>query len=901
MKNNFKGNNKADLLVTSPWGLGVLGLSNNHIIEYGISANGTRLGDWLLNTKDNNTELKADFDGNGKAELLMSSPWGIGILKLKNNQFDSMAMAKNGTRHGGWIIDTEKNQFLHAGDFDGDGKEEVLVTSPWGLGMLTYTNGKIDFLMLEPNGTRFGGWLLNTADNFFTLVGDFDGDGKTELLVTSPWGLGILKYNGTTLTSVVMVPNGTMLGEWELDTSKDRFEVVGDFDGDEKNEIVVSRVDKLGILKLENSHLSSLFVANNGTRLGNWLLESSHNQMHTVGDFDGDGKDEILFTSDWGLGVLKLGSNGLYSTVMAPNGTHFGNWLLNTRDNRLNYAADFDGDGKDEILITSPWGMGILEQSGNTFSTVTMSPNGTRFGGWLLNTVDNDLEAGLGQSYSVIIYHHQWQGAVNATKSYLNKRGYTLFVTPNGADGIAILKTLSHYLKSGDRLFVYLAGHGGSSRTVSDISQATSLTHILQFEDGAILGYDKFTPSFEIIGNKGVDLAVFDGSCDGGESVVAALGEHYLAMSTTAARAPGLTNTPNPSEIMKLFGKPSMFGLWWASQYTASLLTSKTPHRFYQKIYRNDNTEINRYSLFYRTAIHFYTTLSGGWYLKDKHCYLYQYIYPNEYTALSQAEKDNLTVDTDDYLNIKQADYDDFASVITHLKNILHDETLIDRGGETYVNAFPRAWQTIFGDMLWDVVSEPVKHSSMNNKLEPGTYIGKTGFSRMVNECLGIISCLDYCYKRSKTLLKEIDKEIKNKKLYTGTFKAQPRRMEKITDYLEYNEYEEKTTLRMQKIANQMHVDTTKLFKLLEKSTEGVSKEQGLKQLLDTEVNTVKVHMKDHILGRDTLDNLIASLNSIAVLETVYLDKLFYLLTIVEESISRVQMKHVAPGDMIKY
>jgi hypothetical protein len=36
---------------------------------------------------------------------------------------------------------------------------------------------------MAPNGTRFGGWLLNTADNRFGPVGDFDGDGKTELLV----------------------------------------------------------------------------------------------------------------------------------------------------------------------------------------------------------------------------------------------------------------------------------------------------------------------------------------------------------------------------------------------------------------------------------------------------------------------------------------------------------------------------------------------------------------------------------------------------------------------------------------------------------------------------------------------------------------------------------------------
>jgi acyl-CoA hydrolase len=81
--------------------------------------------------------------------------------------------------------------------------------------------------------------------------------------------------------------------------------------------------------------------------------------------------------------------------MMQPNGTRFGGWLLNTADNRLGTAADFDGDGRAEVLVSSPWGLGILEQAGTTMSAPTMQPNGTRFGGWLLNTADNDFGHGI--------------------------------------------------------------------------------------------------------------------------------------------------------------------------------------------------------------------------------------------------------------------------------------------------------------------------------------------------------------------------------------------------------------------------------------------------------------------------------------------------------------------------
>ena len=51
------------------------------------------------------------------------------------------------------------------GDFDKDGAAEVFVSSPRGVGVLKLAGNTMDALMLQPNGTRFGGWLLNTADN----------------------------------------------------------------------------------------------------------------------------------------------------------------------------------------------------------------------------------------------------------------------------------------------------------------------------------------------------------------------------------------------------------------------------------------------------------------------------------------------------------------------------------------------------------------------------------------------------------------------------------------------------------------------------------------------------------------------------------------------------------------
>jgi hypothetical protein len=280
-----------------------------------------------------------DYDGDGQLEVLVASPWGIGIWKLSGNTFSVLMMAPNGARFGGWLLNTADNSFGPAGDFDGDGQVEIVVTSPWGIGIFKLSGSSFSVPMMAPNGTRFGGWLLNTADNSLSAVGDLDGDGPSELLITSPWGIGVLKLSGSTFAVPMIAPNGT--------------------------------------------------------RFGGWLLNTADNSFGRVGDFDGIGRTELLVTSPWGLGIFTLSGGTINVPMMAPNGTRFGEWLLNTGDNRLATTADYDGDSRAEILVSSPWGVGLLKRAGNTMLAPTMAPNGTRFGGWLLNTLDNDLGHGL--------------------------------------------------------------------------------------------------------------------------------------------------------------------------------------------------------------------------------------------------------------------------------------------------------------------------------------------------------------------------------------------------------------------------------------------------------------------------------------------------------------------------
>jgi hypothetical protein len=388
------GDRLAEIPVTSPWGLGTLKFRGGAIAHLAMAPNGRRFDGWLLNTVDNRFPQKGDFNGDGRSELLVTSPWGIGVLRRYRTTYRGVMLAPNGTRFGGWLLNTGDNVFGPVGDFDGDGRTEILVRSPWGIGLLELTNSPgpaytFQPLMMAANGTRFGGWLLNTADNQFGPVGDFDGDGRDEIVISSPWGLGVLKLSGGSFDAVMMSPNGTRFGGWLLNTRDNWLGPVGDFDHDGRDEFVIASPWGVGVLELSGGGLTPLTMSPNGTRFGGWLLNTFDNRMWAAADLDGDGRDELLITSPWGIGVLAWSAGAIGSVMLEPNGTRFGGWLLNTGDNQFRSFQDMTGAGRDSLLVESPWGLGIMTLQGTTFQVPVMVPNGTRLGAWLLNTHDN--------------------------------------------------------------------------------------------------------------------------------------------------------------------------------------------------------------------------------------------------------------------------------------------------------------------------------------------------------------------------------------------------------------------------------------------------------------------------------------------------------------------------------
>ena len=139
--------------------------------------------------------------------------------------------------------------------------------------------------------------------------------------------------------------------------------------------------------------LRSVEVIPNGAWIDGWNFDARANAIRGIGDVDGDGRDELVVTSDWGIGLLKY--NGVHFTTMlsAPRDTWFGGWrydaTVNPGRDVIKDVQNFTGTPKSEIMVWSSWGMATLEHNGTTLQPSRIYQNGTRIGGWVFNSADN--------------------------------------------------------------------------------------------------------------------------------------------------------------------------------------------------------------------------------------------------------------------------------------------------------------------------------------------------------------------------------------------------------------------------------------------------------------------------------------------------------------------------------
>ena len=225
-------------------------------------------------------------------------------------------------------------------DMDGDGKPDILASTLHEVAVaLGNGDGTFQAAVLSPSPFPGGPGLI---------TGDLDGDGIADAALTSGLSYGeTFAFKG--------LGDGRMSFLHAYESGAGSFGLAsGDMDGDGRPDLIATDAYRSAVSELVNL-AGGRFLGIEKVPLGGGLATSA------AGDFDGDGiVDLAALGSDAGNGVVvMLIGDGLGSFSTLDPGTpvdSLANWIA---------AGDFDGDGKLDLVVTTYFGQSLYVLMGN--------------------------------------------------------------------------------------------------------------------------------------------------------------------------------------------------------------------------------------------------------------------------------------------------------------------------------------------------------------------------------------------------------------------------------------------------------------------------------------------------------------------------------------------------------
>lgn len=262
----------------------------------------------------NNQALSTgDYNGDGRADVLVRTP--TGELRMFIGDGSSFTGATVATYPSGW-------QVIGSEDVDADGRADIV----WYHGP---TQTLAFWAMNGATVVRTGGQVIG-SNNQALSTGDYNGDGRADVLIRTPTGeLRMFIGDGNTFTgsTVATYPSG-----WQVIGSQD-------VDADGRSDIVWYHGP---------TQTLAYWIMNGASvaRTGGQVI-GSNNQGLATGDYNGDGRADVLIRSPNGELRMFIGDGNLFSGATVA--TYPSGWQV-VGSRKLKDIRDVDGDEKSDFV-----------------------------------------------------------------------------------------------------------------------------------------------------------------------------------------------------------------------------------------------------------------------------------------------------------------------------------------------------------------------------------------------------------------------------------------------------------------------------------------------------------------------------------------------------------------------
>jgi VCBS repeat protein len=342
-----------------------------------------------------------DVDGDGDVDIVVRRPPPLGMTLFLNDGAGTFIDGTSGESTG---IPPESRAaspgaFL---DVDGDGDQDLLC---FGLST-TATQARLRLLVNDGHGQFVDGSDGPTTgtpesccgDNTALLVGDLDGDGSLDILLTGAGSIYLNDRHGLFRDATFGPASG-----WTPSGAAGQTGVLGDFDDDGDLDVVLSSRDHAQRLFLNDGHAHFTEVLSGP---GTGLPPYPYNEIFTgvlAGDLDRDGHLDLVMITLYGQTRTWMNQGGAFfvdETFAGPNGAgpRLPLWTTHTEGAVL---ADLDRDG-DLDLYMSNWIDGrdrlYLNDGRGFFSDTTGNPQTGASTAWSIGSrarvldIDGDLD-----------------------------------------------------------------------------------------------------------------------------------------------------------------------------------------------------------------------------------------------------------------------------------------------------------------------------------------------------------------------------------------------------------------------------------------------------------------------------------------------------------------------------